>query len=75
MMTKNNLKRIIIGQGENAGLPISAPIDVPEEGAIPKSTLRWRHNGTHFWLEQWKLENPRNPITRGIWVEVPCVES
>ena len=66
------MNRIIIGQNEIAGLPISAPIEKDDGAQFPKTTVRWRKKGESFVLEQWKLENPKGP-TRGIWVEAPCV--
>ena len=65
--------RIIIGETELAGLPISAPCRKDNDEQWPTTTIRWRKAGTHFVLEQWKLENPKGP-TRWVWVEVPCVE-
>ena len=67
------MNRIIIGESAQSGLPISALLEPDNGNVIPKTTIRWRKTGNTFVLEQWKLENPRGP-TRGIWVEVPCVE-
>lgn len=66
------MSRIIIGETERAGLPISAPVEKNIEYEIPPTTIRWLKKGDSFVLEQWKLENPRGP-TRGVWIEIPCV--
>lgn len=66
-------ERQVIGECEQAGWPISAPIEQCTDDQIPKTTMRWRKLNGSFVLEQWKLLNPHGP-TRGIWVEVPCVE-
>lgn len=67
-------ERMIIGETEQAGLPISAPVETQGPDQIPRTTIRWRKKDGSFVLEQWKLENPRGP-TRGVWVEVPVVLS
>lgn len=64
--------RIIIGDSELAvfselSTPISAPVARINEIA---SSIRWRHTGTSFVLEQWVQ---RFSPSGGIWIEVPCV--
>jgi hypothetical protein len=52
-------KRVIIGQSEIAGLPISAPV---EQRA--RANLRWRKKADSFVLEE---------VWRGDWQEVPFI--
>lgn len=59
-------ERVIIGETERAGLPISAPLNPDNTLA----TLRWRNMGASFVLEQYII-----PVQgSGRWVEVPCVK-
>jgi len=64
MNTIQEIKRIIIGENERAGLPISAPI-ADETETLPM--LRWRRNEHSFSLEYWCTLTKK-------WREVPCVE-
>lgn len=65
-------ERIIIGESERAGHPISAPVEKSGDG-FPSTMIRWRHTGTSFVLEQWKKNVHPSGKPFGIWVEVPCV--
>jgi len=65
-------KRICIGETEQAGLPISAPLVADPDHVC--TTIRWRRKGGSFVLEQWRMEEPRGLTPRGIWFEVPCLD-
>jgi len=67
------MSRIIIGESERAGLPISAPLQKPHTGDVPEIKLRWRNTGTSFVLELWRMVD--NSESKWEWVEIPCVES
>lgn len=58
-------RRMIIGESEQAGIPISAPIHDNNKPFIP--TMRWRRDSNSFVLEQWREHALE-------WVEIPCVE-
>lgn len=66
-------ERIIIGEGERAGLPISAPITTPESNHAhwPKTSVRWVRKGSESSPQYFVLEcfDP-NELK---WFEVPCV--
>lgn len=59
----NESERLIIGEGERAGWPISAPITLNSD----PYTMRWtkRGDGT-FALEY---------CERGVWIEVPVLSN
>jgi len=57
--------RMIIGESERAGLPMSAPVSREQ---IIRTSVRWKHNGDSFSLEFW------NDCERR-WIEVPVVGS
>ncbi len=65
--------RIIIGESERAGLPISAPLQKPCVDEVPEIKLRWRNTGTSFVLELWRLVSASE--SKWEWTEIPCVES
>jgi len=67
------MKRVIIGETERAGLPISAPIQNPTTDPVPEIKLRWRNTGTSFVLEIWRLTNAAE--SKWEWLEIPCVET
>jgi hypothetical protein len=60
-------QRIIIGESERAGLPISAPIEMKRLGDTPATScpFRWHKKKDSFSLEYWTGDD---------WMEVPCVE-
>jgi hypothetical protein len=57
--------RIIIGENQIAGLPISAPVTT-EENVDIHCPIRWCHNGTSFVLAYFCISTSK-------WIEVPCV--
>jgi len=65
-------KRIIIGEMERAGLPISAPVITPDRHTFHEfPPARWVQKGvdsqpSYFVLEAWNA-------TTAEWQEVPCV--
>lgn len=67
-------ERIIIGETEQAGHPISAPVIEYDKSLdyCPTGIIRWRHTGTSFVLEQW-FKNVGCGVPPGHWREVPCV--
>lgn len=62
-MSDKPSERIVLGEGERAGLPISARLLKEAPAGLYK--VRWRHCGTHFVLEFFDM------MARE-WVEVPC---
>lgn len=65
--TDMNNERIVIGEIERAGLPISAPVYEFGEIAYELGQVRWRQTETSFVLEQF-----RAGITGNHWCEVMC---
>lgn len=55
-------ERIIIGESQHAGLPVSAPVTHDDHAWF--GAMRWRHNGNSFSLEHCGQD--------GKWREVPC---
>lgn len=65
---KTKPERVIIGEGERAGLPVSAPIGPSPVPQLP-GVLRWRKAGETFVLEQYG----RSGCCSFGWHEVPCI--
>jgi hypothetical protein len=63
-MNDDEQPRIIIGEGERAGLPISAIIKPHDYSG--GHVLRWRKNGSSFVLEQHTRQHG--------WTEIPFIE-
>lgn len=62
-------KRIIIGEGQLAGAPISAPIGELTKPQVTPGALRWRKTEHSFVLEQYG----RLGCCGFGWFEVPCL--
>jgi len=63
--------RVIIGEGERCGLPISAPVGDLTRPQVMPGALRWRkHPEGYFSLEQYG----RLGCCGFGWYEVPCVQ-
>jgi hypothetical protein len=59
-------KRVVIGEGERAGWPISAEV-IHQGSSLPSAPdVRWRQMDGYFILEWF---NHRT----GAWQEVPCI--
>lgn len=59
-------ERIIIGEKEQCGLPISAPMVPKKKFVFEAGSVRWRRQDDYFVLEQWSDFQRK-------WIEIPCV--
>ncbi len=67
MSNKPEESRLVIGEGERAGLPISAPIQSLDAPGTLVAEIRWHKRDGYFALQWWNRSQQK-------WLDVPVVE-